>query len=355
MHRSLKAAAAMLSVALVPSTAHAQEEIAVEPYEAYTIPGTSLSFPATLGDSVREKLIRFGEGDYNIGSTYYRRDNDDIVSLYFYRMAAGSVPVWFDRVATLLEGQNRLGVITGHSDMDLADLEGGPGAAMIRIWSLDGDYRSTALLLAQQGDMLVKLRVSSKELPAEALAEFVQQLMLELAVPFDRTTPFVPVTDCQTPLQPFAKKVAKIAKDEDDGMVEGLMAAVMGNIVREKIAEEKEESKDEAVAPMPFCRENASSGIYRREGTDSSYLIALQDSGVSVSVGRATSLVGLINEKDDAMAYRATVHQTTKDIMFPEMDGFPSPQGAIDFIQSENPVSSVNTAGDRTGNIEITM
>lgn len=354
--RSLLATVTMLGFA---QPALAQEEIDVEPYDAYFIEDKGLSFPTTLAGSVRESVYRYEEGDYNISATYRRRDNGDVITVYYYRLSGGSVPVWFDRVSTVIEGHGQLGMVTEVHDFDPMAGSETRGAAMGRVWTLEGNFQSTGLVLAKKGDMLVKLRISSKELPPSAMADFLSEVTTELGVELDNV-PYAQVQDCAAPMRPFDKKIAAVDSGEDQ-LANSLISAVLGSMV-EEVRKESDDADGEEEASgstmTTYCREDGINGVYRPVDTTDAYFLALQDSGLSISVGPATLLEILRDEDDDEEQlpiYRATVHQTTKNLIFPEMDGFPSPQDAIEFLQSNNPSSVVNTAGESKGNVEINM
>jgi hypothetical protein len=202
--------------------------------------------------------------------------------------------------------------------------------------------------MVQLRDGLVAGRMSSRTLDETKLAARLDSFVA--ALPFDAaglpTAPESAMTSCGDALR---FKSAKRANPPDLGAT--LLLSTISGIVEQK---EKEAKDAPATETARFCRDAASTadfGVYRADGATDTYVIAVGDDGMSITVARqpAVALLGGKGDKDYWIDL-STIYATSTYRGFRNL---PAPDKVIAVVNSESPLSSVERDG--TGNTTINL
>lgn len=229
---------------------------------------------------IRSKLAQYGEGQLDIIANYEVPGQNEVVSVYVYRLVAGSVPVWFDRARAQIEGRRdvygtpvRLAAPT-----PLALPGQSTATGLAATYTVQGQFRSTAIAIVQMGEWMVKIRYSSASLDAAALAERTKSVLTALSWP--ATIPAPPVAaaeiaDCTAPIR-FKGQAKPVRQSGEDAM----MAALIGGAISAAAA--GDDTAREEGPPVLWCRDpdpQWQGNVYRPNNAMDSYLFALGDSG----------------------------------------------------------------------------
>lgn len=209
---------------------------------------------------------------------------DATATVYLYRTGIPDAALWFDRATATMTRSPRWGV----KGPIVPETFARPGATaesgLLAAVPASGEaWRSTGVAIAPLGDWLVKMRMSSETLDAAALEERMRALLGALRWPASagEETTAKPVEPCAEPLK---FKRAKLVKQE--------AADVLMNLFTAGVVEEK---KSEAPPPT-YCREPVdlgAHGVYRPDASRNSYVIALNDAGIGLSLAPALTIEGL--------------------------------------------------------------
>lgn len=209
------------------------------------------------------------------------------------------------------------------------------------------EFRSTGLAIFPLDGWLVKVRISSTELDPEQLAARLDAFLAALSYEARGTTPPATVmADCVKPL-----RFRNARRAAPPGLGTQLILSALSGIVEEKA---QEAGNDVPAAPERFCRDAATKpdfGVYRHEGADDAYIIALGDAGVSAAVHRqpAAGLLGGSGGRD-FWIYLSTIYET---YTYRGFRSLPRPDQVVEVIETEHPATSVKRDGN--GNTTINL
>ncbi|MBU7580002.1 MAG: hypothetical protein KAF27_05960 [Porphyrobacter sp.] len=303
---------------------------------------SGLTLPATLAGFARTDSKQFDEDGYNIGIGFRDPATGSWADLFIYRAAPASVAVWGDRAAAGMFVNPMLG------DVDVNAIKvsrftppGGAGekSGLRIVTPTKGDLTASGLALWLHDGWLVKLRMSSRTLDAAALETRMAQFISLVALPgATRPAPaFAEIQDCKAPMTPGKK--ARLVKLD---MMGSLMIGAMLGVARDKEAQAP--AGEEAV----WCRDAASQpqyGIYRREGQADFYMIALGDTGTSLSVG-AYDMGPLMKP---SKGFLVTQSNGVTDAAYPPFDKLPAPQQVLGLPGNVAPVFSAGLLEENKG------
>ncbi|MEL7199744.1 MAG: hypothetical protein AAGL10_15645 [Pseudomonadota bacterium] len=341
------AAAALLAFAAAPS--NAQRPIEIDIGASWEHPHSGITVPATLGEIDRGRATEYAPDFLNIGFSFRSEGPYEELSVYIYRRTNGGVPVWFEQARTGIEIRD---IYTGANLAFGVEQYGWPGAegwqGQRAIYSLPEtpDIASTGLALFSVDGWLVKMRASSETRSPEELAALMDQAFAELTPP-DPSTPQEPaiaVVDCEEKLK-FKK-----AKDAKQDGAASLLGALLGGVVADKMAEADGETPTQAQPAVAWCRDASISPMqvaYRANASTDAYLIALNDSGMGVSVGPDMAAQLFAEEgKKSKIPYAITVITDTQRINFVSQNRLPSLERVLEVINANRTTGSVSTWGD---------
>ena len=335
-----------IAASLTAAPAAAQRVLDIESSEPWTHPHSGIVVPTGLLGLERASAKEFAPDFLNLGFSFQNEEEE--LSLYIYRDTNGGVPVWFE--------QARLGI-------ELRDIYGKPKLAYAveayawpgaEVWQGQrGIYatpkstfaKSTGLVLFSVNGWFVKLRASSATKSAEELGAWIDAAFAEITPPSSEVSQpaVIAVTDCTKKLD--FKKKAKDAKLDGSSSI---ISALLGGMIAEKVQEAKENPQSkEAVA---WCRDSALGEVqvaYRANASENSYLIALGDSGMGVSVG-PDSTGQIFADEDDKkdIPFGITVITDSQRINYVPQNRLPSLKRVLEVINNNRRTSAVSTWGD---------
>jgi len=192
------------------------------------------------------------------------------------------VPVWFDRIQRTVESGNKLGTLRLAIPATAFTPVGQSNARGLRaVYAASGaGFTSSAAALTATGEWYVAVRESSKTLTPEQLLARLEQTFASIRWPKEKVASpaALPITAC-------AKALAQgeDAQPAPADMGSTLLASALGGIISNA------PEKDEVAAPAHWCRDPykiEGAGVYRPDEANDSYLIAFQDAGRGVWVGK---------------------------------------------------------------------
>ncbi|THD37842.1 MAG: hypothetical protein E7773_02360 [Sphingomonas sp.] len=325
--KSLVAAALLASVTAAPAVAQ-QRTLSVQAGAAWTHVQTGVTLPATLIGIPRDAVTDNSAKEIDVAAAY-GNGAATTVTLYVFRPALTSVPVWFDRSETQILLRDIYANPTAPAPVAaFAPPRSAAASGLRRIYVPGrGPYKSTGLAMMPLGDWLVVVRISSQQLDAAALDAKLSEVIAALGWP-DRvadTLAAAPVAPCATPLA-----YAKNAKLKAPDMTDALLGATLATIQPDP----KEVAK---ATPVTWCREGEATsqyGVYRANGDATGYSIAMGDAGAAISVWPALDL------GKGKPGYQLSLGLLDRTLIFPSFDKLPAPAAAVSAVTSNNPISS---------------
>lgn len=332
--------ATAILLTVVPAHASAQEAQApVSSSWSHDLSG--LVLPASLAGLTRGESRQFDDNGNNVTVSFHEEASGTVADLYVYRAAPASVQIWADRAASSMFANSKLG------NVDVAAVKvfvftppngAGENSGLQVIAPVKGELTASGLAIYAHDGWLVKLRMSSSSLDAASLearmAEFVAGMKLPVAV---RPAPqLVDIADCQTPLK--SDKNAKLVRLDMMGTI--LLGGVIG-VANDKRTEKSESRAADLAVDPAWCRDAASRseyGVYRRGNEDDAYLVAVSDSGTSLTIGRY-NMAGLMKP---SRGFLVTQSDGVTELVYPPFDRMPQPEQVIGLPGNVSPVSSVS-------------
>ena len=323
------AIAGLLAVALaMPAQAQTKREIAAPAGAPWKHAQTGITLPASLLGFTRDSIGDHSSSEIDIFAGY-GDGQATIITLYVFRPALASVPMWFDRSETQVLMRDVYGNATPVAAPAAFAPPGGKTASALRRIYLPGKgpYKSTGLAIIPMGEWLVAVRISSQEFDPAALDAKLDGVIKELGWPGGTADAdaAAPVAACATPIA-YAKK----AKLKAPSMMDALLGATIATM------KPTDEEKAKAVAVI-WCREGAPKqeyAVYRAIGNDTGYTIAMGDAGRVISVSPGLAL----DSKDPG--YLLSLGLLDQTLIYPSFDKLPTPAVAIDAVMKNRPISS---------------
>ena len=337
MRIGLTAIAALL--AALPRPAQAENRvIEVTPTAAWGHAETGMILPSRVGGLVRTRIEDSTQYEMDVAVTYADRDEQMVAVVYLYRIGAGDVPVWFDRAvgSIILSQQGAPYPAITPFTRPGASVASGLRAAMTD--NVAG-MRSTAVAVAPLGSgYLLKVRMGSARLEPAALEERLGAFVTALRWPAEAagTRAAVPVEPCPSPLR---LREARIVRTDGANV---LMDSIIGTM--------QPEPGQHAPPPPVYCREPGATverGVYRPDRSRDSYLIALSDSGLAVSVGEALDIAALSGQASGGRRFAVTLWERNASSAYPSFNRLPPPDQALALVRNGSPLST--TSGNDIG------
>lgn len=341
--RSIVAGFALLaSAAGFPAIAHAQKSVLEVPAtKKWQHAQTGLIVPQASAGLPRTEISDAGQGELDIAVQFGDIEKTQ-ATLYLFRPALMSVPVWFDRVeAQVLHREAYGSAAPIDAPAAFAPPHGTTAAALRRIYKPSKPpFAATAVTVLPLGNWLVVLRISSTEQAPAQLDATLSALIAGLGWPAAaanaaQAPAAIPIQGCPTPLA-YNKK----AKMQKPDMAAGLMGAMLAMIASKP---PKDGEKKDA-APVTFCRDGEGSsemGVYRAlPADDFAYTIAIADAGRTVSV-----YPDLMSDAKNP-GYAVTLNTLDRAYVFPTFDRLPEPAKVLEALSKTRPISSAGRNGN---------
>lgn len=325
----------------------AQRVLEIDPETVWEHPHSGIEVPNELGGLPRGRVTEFTPDFLNLGFSFRVDNQPDEISLYIYRNTNGGVPVWFEQARRGIEGRDIYAapeLVYEIAPYAWPDQEGWVGLRAFYD-TPNSDYaRSTGVALFSVNGWYVKVRATSGTRIAADLSVWVDNALRGISLPLadnPQSAP-VPVADCAEKLV-FKKK----AKDAKVDGASSLINALIGSMAAEELAEIEEV---EASEPVIWCRDGRLSAMqvaYRANASTDSYLMALGDSGIGVSVGPDTGAALMAEaSRKSKTTYSIAVITDNQRINYVPQTRLPSFKRVLEIINKNRRVSAASTWGD---------
>lgn len=330
--RSLVVAGLMAAAVVLPAQAQ-KRQIEAPADASWKHAQTGITLPSSVLGIARDSIGDNSSSEIDVFASYGERQAT-IVTLYVFRPALASVPMWFDRSETQILMRDVYGNATPATPTAAFAPPGSKATSALRRIYLPGkgEYKSTGLAIMPVGEWLVAVRISSQEFDATTLDAKLDELIRTLGWPSGVTDAgaAVPIAACATPLT-----YPKRAKLKPPSVMDALLGATLATI------KPTDEDKAKAV-PVTWCREGAAKqeyGVYRAVGNDTGYTIAMGDGGRVINV-----FPGLALDSNNP-GYQLSLGLLDQTLVYPSFDKLPTPDVAIDAVMKNHPVSSAARGG----------
>lgn len=293
-------------VALALATPLAARDLAVPADKGWQHAATGLILTARLHGMPRTALHDTTQSEHDVTAQFETPGQDVIATLYLFKPAIAGTALWFDRARTALEANRAFGRVTPATAAPIGFVAGGVAggavggavggaqvaASLRQIYAVtDSPFRSTALAVMPLGEWIVAVRMSARSLEADQLDTQLLQLIADIRWPTTRdtgtaanagsgtaaTTAVAPIAACARPLT--FRKARQVKTDGAAALME-----LVGNMAaQQQVAEGKKKPEP----PRQWCREGDASvayGVYRVDGDERHYVMALGDAGRVISV-----------------------------------------------------------------------
>ena len=338
---------AVAVAALIAAPALAQpREIALRPNAKYAHKPTRVTLPAAIGTLTRNRIAAFEAGDLDVLVSYRSPDAKEITTVYLYRNVAGDVPVWFDRAASVIAaGPGPFGSITPVVPVSPFTPPGQSTASGLRAaWAASGGaFASTALALVPVGDFYLKLRLSSATLTPVQLEARLRETLAAISFPRQLASgpAAVPVAPCGSALT-FTGAARPAPKDGAAALLGALMPTLADRLAKSGKTQHR----------ARYCRDPRAveeGAIYRPDGDTERYLLAIQDAGRALQVGKndLTSLLGSSAGTQPTPRYSVELVLLSENRAYGDFLTLPSPEQAMALMESGRPVSITSTMGKK--------
>ena len=340
----------LLAAALVAhtSTAIAQPgDLQAKAGKDWKHKATGVKLPAMLAGLQRDNVSAFGGAETDVGANYWSADRSDNITVFLYRNVSANAPVWFDRARSLILLHSTKYVNPRSLGIRAYTPRGQKAASgLMEIFATESQYRSTGVILFPVNGFYAKIRVSSKARDAAGL----EQLILAATNTIDWTSrqkdfAAAPVHDCASPLpQRGPAKLATVSSEDR------MMSALIGGVVAQAGAIKA------APSSIAYCREpgplKIPFGLYRADGSNERFLMALLDSGRAIAVG-SSDLTQILSELKTAPRISVTQIGLEKTSTFGDFETLPLPEQALEMIEKTQPLSVAETWGGKKRDIKI--
>lgn len=346
-----------------PLLASAQEQppaLQISADKPYRHAPSGLVIPTALDGLPRFSATAFAPNHLDEAFNFGTSNSSEDITVYVFRNVAGAVPVWFDRIAHIVEHRDTYGGLTV-ANSAVAFTPPGQATASGLIASYHpsrGPYRSTALAFFPLGpDWYVELRYSSTTIEADSIDARLRGAIAALGWPRKIEPQPVAelVTDCATPLALNGK--ANAVKGET-AMTSSLFAGLLASVGHDAAKKTKDAPP---AAGFIWCRNTATypalaaHGVYRPRDSNDQYLIALSDAGrgIWVSPDPITALLAKAEDKEGSTAvWSLTLNDVAVTTSYAGRDRLPPPDQAFAIVNSE-PYASRTTTWGKKRNIQV--
>lgn len=343
----IRCAAALLAATLSPMVAHAQQTTAIQVPAAkkWKHAGSGIIVPQALAGLPRTGIADSTASELDVSIQFGDADNTRL-TIYLFRPALASVPVWFDRAETQILARDTFGHAAAVGDpIVFAPPGGSTASALRRIYVPDkAPVTATGVAVLPLGEWLVAARLSSTRLDPAALDAKLTAALADLGWPAPAAaaapSPAAsPVQPCTTPAGYSGK-----AKLKKPNMSAALIGALLVSVPHDPKTE-----RTPAEGPQGFCREGRprpEMATYRALADSRGYVIALGDAGRTINV-----YPEIVLDKGQP-GFAVSLNDLGIGYVYPSFDRLPEPEKAFEMVRKTRPISS-SALGTKTLNITI--
>jgi hypothetical protein len=326
MWKAIVLAAAILSATDV----RAETRLEVPDNASWKHAQTGIILRSKLAGFQRAALKDSGNAELDVAASYSGPERT-WATVYVFRPALFSLPIWFDRSETAVlfrdawKGSTPFGppMVFAPPGSRVAS-----GLSRIYVPGAESKVRSTAVAMMPSKGWLVAVRISSETMPPSALGATLSKFVQDIQLPADAQAivaqPIGPCADT-----PKYDKRAKLVKPD-------LASTLLGAALL-SAGKKRETVVAPSANPVSWCKQAATAdfGVYRSIAAKDSYILALGDAGVVASVSPALVL-------DGRPAYQLSLAELDKTLFYPNFNRFPPPEKAYEALAKSSPVSSVS-------------
>jgi hypothetical protein len=306
----------------IPQPALAQNpgrELVVAQTSAWQHAETQIILPPRVTGLTRSGLRDLGDGEMDVVVQYEGGADGVFATVYLFRTQSADVPLWFDRALTAIMTRPEHG-FAGAAPAPVPFTRPGAAVASGLRATIDIAWpglRSTGIAIAPLGPYLVKVRMSSATLDRAALDERLSRFVegLRWPAPLAGERAAEAILPCPEPLRLRNARLVRTAA------ADSLMDAISGVVVAER---------EDRPPPPVYCREPGATlqyGVYRPNRSRDSYLIALNDAGIALSVDEAV-LAALLGQ-GGGRRYVMTLLGRDSTSVLPSFNRLPPPEQAV--------------------------
>lgn len=336
----LRAFAAASLLLAAPAAADVSE-IAVSPGKAFKHKPSGIVVAPVITGIARTGVAQFDDKQLDVIVDYRAPADQDVTTVYLFRNVTGDVPLWFDRIQRTIESNDRLGTAklaippAAFTPIGQSSARGLKAAYS----STGAGWTSSAAAITSTGGWYVAIRSSSKTLNPEQLLARLEQSFAAIQWPTEqaRAPAVAPIADCVSPLPQGPD--AQPAPPDPTMAVAAAIVAATGTI---------EKAKPATAAPALWCRDAIKiegAGVYRPNGATDAYLIAYQDAGRGIWVGKNLSLNQIASELSKAQTYTVELIDMDHRAGYGGFKTLPTVAQALWATQHGQRVYSVHTWG----------
>lgn len=329
-------AAILVAMLGVPAAAQAQGPRALEvpPTAGWKHAETGLILRSRIAGAQRTMLLDSSGSELDVSAQYGSPDETLSITLSIYRPALASVPVWFDRLETSVLLNDIYGKPKANGDAPIAFAA--PGAAtassLRRVYVPSKGFATVAVALVPLGKWLVAIRIGARDLGSAGMEAKLSEVIAGIGWPKDapESPVAVPVAPCAQPLA-YAKGAEMRKPGMEDALVGGAAIAL---------------TKPDGPPPV-YCRDlppQSRYSVYRDPGVPNTYLIAVGNSGVIVSIAP-----DVFAQKP---GFRMLAGHLDHYAVYSTFDRLPHPDDAMRAIRGTRPAARVSLDGKT---VEIAM
>lgn len=327
MRRELTAYAAGLCVILSVTGVRAQQEprrIEASQSEQWVHQQTGLALPPEAAAAGRAQIVDATDKELDIWAQYYHPKDEFVATIYAYRSGIQDVPLWFDRAKIAVENTYLADHAGGLPQPASFTPPGSTQRSALRIaYDLPpgGMLSSTALAVLPLGDWLAKVRISSDRLTAQELNSRMDAFIAALGwpKPEKEAREALALLPCEKPLTFKKAKAVQPNKLQD---IQDLAFSRIG-----------------ALGLGSFCRdrqEGAQWGLYKSQGSQEGYVLAIQDAGRAIGVARRAPII------IDTRGYLVHFFDVAEIAAYPAFNRLPSPEQVMETVQNLDPVLTMS-------------
>lgn len=321
--------AALAWTCALAAPAQAQTPIVVPATAGWQHGDTGLILRARIAGMTRGEIKDNSAAELDVTIQYASADGQTQATLYIFRPALDSVPVWFDRSETQILVRDTFGKATPLADpLAFAPPRATTASALRRVYvPSKGPYKSTGLVMMPLGKWLVAVRVSSTSIEPAALDAAMAGIVAGIGWPQNiaESPAVVLVAACPQSL-PYARRAKMRAPSMEDAIVGGTAVSLAA------------EGKGNA-API-LCRDlppTADYGVYRDPATVNAYVMAVGDAGIIISITPDMFA--------DKPGFRMIAGFLDHHAIYSVFDKFPHPDDVMKTIRSVRPAATVSLDG----------
>lgn len=303
--------------------------------------GSQMILPRNAAGLPRGEIRDFGAAELDVVGVYQHPTEGITASIYIYRTMTPEVAIWFDRALTAIMLRPEFGQAGATAPVPAAFARPGASTASGLRTALDAngaETRGTAVAIAPIGPWLVKIRLSAARLDRAGIDALMTRLIQDLRWPAESSAEraAVPVEPCPEPLR---FRQARVVRNDSANVLMDLLTGVVAA------------QAEERGPPPVYCREDGSLadyGVYRANRSTNSYLVALGDSGLALTVGPAMDIAELSGGGGRGSRYSMMMQNRDSTSAMPSFNRLPPPAQAVSVAMGGGPSMSVSTGDPGT-------